>query len=347
MRSYSHALLVMIVVAGTCAVAPAAASEVRSGSARNDVGSCADVPPPPYAPAGFNPLNATAQQLQLYGFPVRPDATEDPAGFASWADAMSHALIEDDLTPSCPGPVPVFDSVYYNGNWAGHGVDRADINGNAINDVSSKWFVPRVGSNSSYVYCGQDPQEPLPPAVAVWNGLYRAADANGNNATLIQAGTISCSDDQQTYRFWNEVIPNGPRYEGPAVNPGDIVYSDVYYVNNGTCNFFEEDLTTNHYGSYSHDCVNSITHALWIEERPGLHYQPTFPDFRQWMDHYADLGTGGYSSNLDHNYIPYTMTSNCKSTGTVLADAGYVSTSDHGFDHEFEATSPVCSAPLP
>jgi len=74
-------------------------------------------------PAGFDPLSATTDQLQCYGFPRRPT---DARGLAVWTTAMSHALHYVDPQPgSLPGdtrPLPAPATVLGNLNstWAGY-----------------------------------------------------------------------------------------------------------------------------------------------------------------------------------------------------------------------------------
>jgi hypothetical protein len=43
----------------------------------------------PEPPVGFKPLTASDEELAAYGFPPRPDKTEDPHGYEVWARVMS------------------------------------------------------------------------------------------------------------------------------------------------------------------------------------------------------------------------------------------------------------------
>jgi hypothetical protein len=38
----------------------------------------------PRPPAGFNPLTASEEELQRYGFPPRPDAKQAPEAYSQW-----------------------------------------------------------------------------------------------------------------------------------------------------------------------------------------------------------------------------------------------------------------------
>ena len=40
-------------------------------------------------PAGFDPINASDEELAYHGFPPRPNENTDPKAYATWARAMN------------------------------------------------------------------------------------------------------------------------------------------------------------------------------------------------------------------------------------------------------------------
>ncbi|MGH3626059.1 MAG: hypothetical protein ACRDRL_01230, partial [Sciscionella sp.] len=143
--------------------------------------------------------------------------------------------------------------------------------------------------------------------------------------------TVSCSDGTARYRFWNEDAPNPPRYQGPTVNPGDLVYSYTEWQGNNTCYYFEENESTGAYKPYTHpDCNHPGLHSAdFVIEKALNHYLPTFGHFRQDYN-YTQYGSGNW-------YLTTTNSDNVilvDSTGeTVCSDNGVISSTDHGFYH--------------
>jgi hypothetical protein len=190
----------------------------------------------PLPPVNFHPLSASDAELEGHGFPPRPDVRA-PTAYEHWKRLVS--------VPRVANPV-LQQTRIYNGraqrlltgqtlsngavaatslNWSGYVVTAASgtftSNGSY---VYAEWVVPRAQQafgvcNGFWDYSSQ------------WNGF----DGVASNDVL-QAGTEAdayCSGSTQLpfYSSWIEWDPfPETRVSIPAVRPGDLMASEVWYT---------------------------------------------------------------------------------------------------------------------
>src|SRR5262249_10165473 len=94
----------------------------------------------------FNPLRATDQELEYYGYPPRPDQFEHPKAFATWQKAMTASKKRVapvlEVTANFAGPVkaraglaaPSGGSAASSYNWSGY------VNTNGVTSYGSSSF---------------------------------------------------------------------------------------------------------------------------------------------------------------------------------------------------------------
>lgn len=176
------------------------------------------------APAGFDPVNASDEELQTYGFPRRPDIN-DTRIYQDWKRAVSAERIEPELV-AVPGryhrPNHVTEtgetvrntSALTSGNWSGFAL----VGGTEFDQVQGVWIVPNVGGAEKAGIKGYS---------SMWVGL----DGDCKCNDLVQDGTESdYVNGKAIYDAWIEFIPE-PEVKIPnfAVQPGDVIgaYSTV------------------------------------------------------------------------------------------------------------------------
>jgi Peptidase A4 family len=228
-----------------------------------------------HAPAGFDPVTASAAELKELGFPARPTGG---AALTTWNSAVSQIKTWETPDPT-PGTVP-FDgpaggvssttgggfSTYTVAYWAGHQVTESDAGGDAIDETTAEWTVGKVSANSSYPT--SDCHAFTAPLIAEWDGL--GDNIVSGSGDIIQAGTFSCSASSSTYGFWTEDYPQAPIWEGVAVSPGNTMYTAVEYDGNGTSTYLLENVTAGTGVAYTNNTpyVDETT-AEFILEHPG------------------------------------------------------------------------------
>ncbi len=244
---------------------------------------------------------------------------------------MAALTAEDPAGASCEqGTVPF--TTIYSGNYAGYRVHDSTVGATEFDSTDSTWTVPDV---EDHIHTGCSAGDST-PSVAAWVGI-GATD-------IIQSGTVSCSTDPASYRFWNEDYSAPPVYEGPSVSAYDEVYASDEWLGSNECEFFEENITTGHYDSY---LDSSCTHhgenyADYITELSKDMYLPNFGSYFHDYNDFADSNSNNYTLTSS-NAQKLIMTSDCTSGGTVLATPGAISSSDAGFETTHEADSPICN----
>jgi hypothetical protein len=287
----------------------------------------------PAIPEGFHPLTATADQLEEYGLPPRPNIPLDNLSSTGWGIAMADLKGEDPAGASCEDSTVLHSTIIY-GYWAGYWVPVANVGAGKFNFVDSTWTVPGVESHD-YTTCGGSTTSV--PRVSVWAGL--------GSSDIIQSGTDSCSTSgAPTYRFWNEDYLAPAIYEGPTITANDQVYTYSEWDGDNQCTFYEENETTGLANAYlDSNCAYRGEHyADFITENVGTSpYLPSFAGFVQAYNNFTD--SDGTNYNLTStNGQEQIITSNCESTGVVNAMPGPISSSDYGFEMNHYTDSPIC-----
>jgi len=173
----------------------------------------------PLPPKGFDPLKASAQDLQRYGFPRRPDAVTEAHAASKWVKAFSQYPQFTHITPEFKDlphrRVPnkrtqaetrgMVNATSY--NWSGYVLFIGG--GDRFTWVTGQWTVPKAysphpGDGNTY-YSSH------------WLGI----DGDGSG-DVMQAGTESDSDG--TCYAWFEWFPDWSHGIGNfPVNPGDVI----------------------------------------------------------------------------------------------------------------------------
>lgn len=156
-------------------------------------------------PAGFNPLTASAAELELYGYPPRPAATESAKAFARWAMIVNPALkrVVPQLLQTNIYHRPASNVLIQNSkkststNWSGYALLHKKP---AFSSVAGAWIVPSVQQAFGTCSGGTDYS-------SQWVGI-----DGFENTYLLQAGSdadASCTGGTTTttYYPWIEWLP--------------------------------------------------------------------------------------------------------------------------------------------
>jgi hypothetical protein len=248
----------------------------------------------PDPPKGFNPLNASNEELASYGFPARPDKLAEPDHYHMWERAMSAAKVRWhgelkalQLPNSAMRASPPTRASEAALPLVATKVSNAEASGVILNSGASKWG----GSSFADIWSAINVpvvSQPFANASCV-DGWYQSMSLVGidgyvyfSPATghpLFEPGETT--GVQEAYYCYN----GGPTVyaavfgwgtalnQAFALNPGDSFYTEIHAF--GGCNSgsaFIEDLRTLTYNSYSipNICLLSQTgrYANWVVWRP-------------------------------------------------------------------------------
>jgi hypothetical protein len=244
------------------------------------------------APANFNILAATDEELATYGFPPRPDKEADPNHYRMWERAMQAAKIRwhGDLKPvrseraenttalaqlnSDSGEgIAALPATPTSLNWSGVALTKplTKFGSTSFTDIYSTITVP-AGTTPWGGPCDQYHQ-------ISWIGLDGYAKGYaiqpGNNKSALLGGVWTrtiCGGSDAIYTAvfgWNPGLVQGAF----DVRPGDIFYAEVGAPPGGVnpSYLFVEDLSTLTYNAYSVSIPYGVTYvgssAEWIVER--------------------------------------------------------------------------------
>jgi len=186
--------------------------------ATNLPGAMSALPPPP----GFDPLTASDQSLDLYGFPPRPDPAAAPDAYAEWLRVVSRGLNRAQphlsQTKLKHAPAVVANSMaattsFASYNWSGIAKTKGvGPNSPPFSSVTAEYVVPRAVNA---------PCDGGTDYTSAWVGL-----DGWNSNDVLQAGTesdASCHGVSTTsiYYAWYEWYPS---YE-TAIDPGTFPVS--------------------------------------------------------------------------------------------------------------------------
>jgi Peptidase A4 family len=305
---------------------------------------------------GFNPLTATAAELNANNYPMRPPVA-DAHEYAQWKKfAVSHSatgstcasLHQSNMSARRLrhryGAIPRAASK--STNWAGY-----VIHNNTYSDAEAEWDLPNVfGIIGKNLYSDS------------WVGI-----GLGNSSTypLMQAGSESDALDSNSpgddyyslwFGFWPESI-----FDTVDVNVsvGDLVGAHVTVDGSAagcgasTCVFFHVwDASTGFTAEYVEggDWSND-GHAEWIYERPCIisgsnceiqYLARAAPVFTEAQ---AAVSGAGWLPMGDYSWVELTMW-NCPGT-QELAYPGTITANDLGFNTYFENNGDAnqCSVP--
>jgi Peptidase A4 family len=164
---------------------------------------------------GFNPLTATATQLESNGYPARPSSANGRA-FVQWRSiATTHAgtigscdLRQVPATAARARPASPASLVgtQTRDNWAGY-----TVTGGVFTEAEATWD-----------YTPATPESVANATSATWVGL---GDGSSSAHPLIQAGTEADDDPPNDY-IWFEVVPEQPGIQeitDDIPDPNDVI----------------------------------------------------------------------------------------------------------------------------
>jgi hypothetical protein len=214
----------------------------------------------------FNPLTATAQQLESFKLPPRPDPTTSPHAFANWQRAMSAPLSfiqpESDLRKLFAVLVLGRQSQYsttaaeaISGNWSGAYI--RDDYGQVYTRIQAFWVVPRPyppppqmpggnwlpGTSIATVWIGLDGADPASLSMPQL-GTYQQVDlaASTSNPADLVTSVVAW------WQWWQKDDATAHQINIPqGVFPlqiGDMVYVELDVINPGSVRFFLKNMST-------------------------------------------------------------------------------------------------------
>ncbi len=351
------ALAVVPLTASVIGQAPGAAASVNPDTLKPTVTSayCGHgISAVSVTPArGFNPLTATAAELEANGYPARPAASRAP-DVATWRTFVARHKAEksacnsfrpSDISHQASVSPPVTESSAST-NWAGYEAGNA-----TYTDIEAQWELPPIAKTTNVIADS-----------ASWVGI---GTGTNSQSALVQAGSESdmFSSLANNYSLWFEVYPEEASQQlKVAVKATDLVGVRItdgphqqYGCNNVDCTSYATctaatcalihiwDPARNFDESYEvgGDWSNQ-GHVEWIYERPCDTSQPkssclpyladAAPDFSQAEAVIAGawypLGKLGSGSGTGTSVDDIRMT-DCKGT-TVLAAPGQAYSSTFG-----------------
>jgi hypothetical protein len=215
---------------------------------------------------GFNPLTATAAQLEANNYPSPPPNTQT-AAYGQWKKFVVSPGV---LTSACPNTKPNNHSdggatfktpVLPDGvtsratsaNWSGYMAHGADYT-----QAEAQWHVPGIISAAS--------------GTSEYSSSWVGVGLGQNSRTeLMQAGTESdyVNGKQQNY-IWYELFPLNAQLPQISVSPGDVVGVHIAYSPSGpTFHIWD---TNKHYNQNIKFGFSGADdgHAEWIYERTSI-----------------------------------------------------------------------------
>lgn len=180
-------------------------------------------------PQGFDALTASDSQLEIYGFPRRPDMNDTKA-YSRWVDAVSGTRIVPRFVNSGRRHLPnqrigksestEKTTTSTSGNWSGYSIQRSSSP--VFQQVDGLWIVPSVNSQS----------QTINGYMSEWVGI----DGNCTCNDLIQDGTEQqFTNGQPSYYAWIEFIPENevvvPNF---SVHPGDVITAYSWVTGSGS-----------------------------------------------------------------------------------------------------------------
>jgi len=290
------------------------------------------------APAGFDPVKASDDELLAYGYPRRPDISEKKA-YSYWLKAVSCTRVNPDFTPvpgrfhniqnlKSLGTVDSTTTYYTSGNWSGYALYDASPGTEKYREVVGVWPVPNVGSQAS-----------TEAKTDMYSSMWVGIDGDGTS-DLIQDGTEQdWNAGTAFYAAWVEMLPAAElRISTSAfpIQPGDFLYaySEVVVPTSGTTygKYYIANYNTRLAASATINLPSSVSYhgesAEWIVERTQVNgsFENPMPRYgHAYMDAaYAYRTTGGgicYLCEANQNITMVNGSDNLSSVGEQDLDS--------------------------
>jgi hypothetical protein len=307
----------------------------------------------PVPPKGFDPLTATASQLQEYGFPARPT---DPTGLEQWRSIWSHyrstptpdvwSVPQGEGLGSSPPQNPITgiiniatNSTEFSQNWSGWEATPPNESPGGTADPNPFTLVEAVFTQ---------PQTPNTPCAQAWESQWVGLGGDEFTAPgsgLIQDGTTIQPSaipfvGPHAYTWYEYLLSNNKLVNGKpsheilkgnvSVYPGNSIYASVSY-NKTTkiASYLIFDITTGQKQSFHQKDAApyySGSTAELINERPLVNGSiPPLYNFNkaEWSLEFAQYKGDKHASPQPLNSFKnhkIIMTSSGLSGGKVLAE---------------------------
>ena len=239
-------------------------------------------------PATFDPAVASAEELEQYGFPPKPDQVTKPDAYSAWIKAVSAPQTrlqspQIEQTTIYNGPIRTQESIptgesnpssgpilsVKSSNWSGYVADDKIQNPFEKSVIFAYWIVPVAqhafgnGNPPGWDYSSQ------------WVGI----DGFGSSDVL-QAGTeadayLSGATTATFYAAWIEWYPFAEsRISNFSVAPGDEMFVEVWNSSPVVGNAYLLNMTAQEAVVLAFSAPSGTTlvgnSAEWIVERPGV-----------------------------------------------------------------------------
>ncbi len=288
-----------------------------------------------FPPQGFDPLDASDEELKQYYISPAPDKATEPRAFALWRQAMAGPLTWPVMPEGTLVPDSVFSQTTLLSNPRLAGPSNASFESSSANwsgayarpegfgrmkNVRGLWTVPTVtppvpgaGAYASSAWVGLDGHDPASRSlVQIGSGQWVTADAAG--------------DVQPAYfAWWQWFVRDGQTngqvlIKGLPIAPGDLIYAQVDAVTPTMAWLLIVNLTTKAAFPFAFGYVGPIQPLLsptnplpahiegqtadWILERPAHVDNPmlyTLPDYTggEFLACCAATHTGGLIHEVD------------------------------------------------
>jgi len=238
-------------------------------------------------PQGFDPVSASDSQLEVYGFPRRPDMNDTKA-YTRWVQAVSGTRIVPQFTNSGRRHLPnqrigksetvANTTNSSSGNWSGYSVQKSS--NPPFVQVDGLWIVPSVNNQSQSVN----------GYMSEWVGI----DGNCTCNDLIQDGTEQqFTNGQATYYAWIEFIPeNEVVVNNFPVAPGDVITAYSWVTSSG-------GVVKGNYYLYNANTKLSVSTSLTIPPNTSFSGKSV-----EWIVERTEVG-GSFTNPLPYYAFSY------------------------------------------
>jgi hypothetical protein len=233
-------------------------------------------------PEGFDPLTASVQELEYYGYPPRPDQFEAPRAFASWQKAIrasrNRVTPVLEVTNNFAGPAklkagsaaPANGSAALSYNWSGY------VNTNGVSSYGKPSFYYIIGD-----YVVPVARQAYSKCDGTWDYAVTWVGIDGwGSGDVLQAGNEAdafCSGGSTAtyYSAWYEWFPYGwTRIPSLPISPGDDLFVEVWSTSSTAGHAYLVNYNTDQYVIVNFSAP-PLTHlvgnsAEWIVERPSV-----------------------------------------------------------------------------
>ena len=284
------------------------------------------------APAGFDPLSASAEDLAYYGYPPAPNQNTEPKAYATWAKAMkaskNRVIPQLEQTTIMHGTMKA--GKLANPTAVESNAFLKDQPSNTANSYNWSGYADFSGATSfgskSYYFTVNDLVVPVAKQAGCdggwdWGSAWNGIDGYGSSDVL-QAGVefdAYCSGTTRSsyYSLWYEWAPYSEvRVSSVPVVPGDDIFIEVWDTSATSGHAYVVNENTGQYFNVSfgpppgYSLVGNS--AEWVVERPTVNGSlATLTDYVMdpFWDAYAY--TQGYAVFQDiYNATPIDMLTN-------------------------------------